>query len=153
MPCSQTCPGGHAFDAGSRAGRQTDFALDLLFFHRSLICLLATELKVTPFEPEHPGKLNFYLEALASGSFQAVTFDLSCCHRPGDDTARFSVLRAGAPAHMVIGGHSAGRGRFGPFNWHNLAFDPFNLSQPAEQRVACEIRACQPPSKENAVCD
>lgn len=41
-----------------------DFALDLLFFHRSLNCLLAIELKVTRFEPEHLGKLNFYLEAL-----------------------------------------------------------------------------------------
>ena len=41
-----------------------DFALDLLFFHRGLNCLVAIELKVTAFEPEHMGKLNFYLEAL-----------------------------------------------------------------------------------------
>ena len=40
------------------------FALDLLFFHRGLNCLVAIELKVTAFEPEHFGKLNFYLEAL-----------------------------------------------------------------------------------------
>jgi hypothetical protein len=41
-----------------------DFALDLLFFHRGLNCLVAIELKVTAFEPEQLGKLNFYLEAL-----------------------------------------------------------------------------------------
>ena len=41
-----------------------DFALDLLFFHRGLNCLVAIELKVERFEPEHLGKLNFYLEAL-----------------------------------------------------------------------------------------
>ncbi len=41
-----------------------DFALDLLFFHRGLNCLVAIELKVTEFEPEHLGKLSFYLEAL-----------------------------------------------------------------------------------------
>jgi predicted nuclease of restriction endonuclease-like (RecB) superfamily len=41
-----------------------DFALDLLFFHRGLACLCAVELKVGRFEPEHLGKLNFYLEAL-----------------------------------------------------------------------------------------
>lgn len=41
-----------------------DYALDLLFFHRGLNCLVAIELKVTAFEPEHLGKLNFYLEAL-----------------------------------------------------------------------------------------
>ena len=41
-----------------------DFALDLLFFHRALNCLVAIELKVERFEPEYLGKLNFYLEAL-----------------------------------------------------------------------------------------
>lgn len=41
-----------------------DFALDLLFFHRGLNCLVAIELKVDRFAPEHLGKLNFYLEAL-----------------------------------------------------------------------------------------
>lgn len=41
-----------------------DFALDLLFFHRGLNCLVAIELKVDRFEPEHLGKLNFYLETL-----------------------------------------------------------------------------------------
>ncbi|MDP2991155.1 MAG: PDDEXK nuclease domain-containing protein [Kiritimatiellota bacterium] len=41
-----------------------DFALDLLFFHRGLNCLVAIELKVARFEPEYLGKLEFYLEAL-----------------------------------------------------------------------------------------
>ena len=43
-----------------------DFALDLLFFHRGLNCLVAIELKVDRFEPEYLGKLGFYLEALDS---------------------------------------------------------------------------------------
>jgi len=41
-----------------------DFSLDLLFFHRGLNSLVAIELKVDRFEPEHLGKLEFYLEAL-----------------------------------------------------------------------------------------
>jgi predicted nuclease of restriction endonuclease-like (RecB) superfamily len=41
-----------------------DFILDLLFFHRELACLVAVELKVGEFMPEHLGKLEFYLEAL-----------------------------------------------------------------------------------------
>ena len=41
-----------------------DFVLDLLFFHRELACLVAIELKVGEFMPEHLGKLEFYLEAL-----------------------------------------------------------------------------------------
>jgi predicted nuclease of restriction endonuclease-like (RecB) superfamily len=43
-----------------------DFALDLLFFHRGLNCLVAIELKIDRFEPEHLGKLEFHLEALDS---------------------------------------------------------------------------------------
>jgi len=35
-----------------------DFSLDLLFFHRGLNCLVAIELKVDRFEPEHLGKLS-----------------------------------------------------------------------------------------------
>jgi predicted nuclease of restriction endonuclease-like (RecB) superfamily len=41
-----------------------DFAIDLVFFHRGLRCLVALELKVREFRPEDLGKLSFYLEAL-----------------------------------------------------------------------------------------
>ena len=41
-----------------------DFSLDLLFFNRALNCLVAFDLKITRFEPEHLGKMEFYLEAL-----------------------------------------------------------------------------------------
>jgi RecB family endonuclease NucS len=42
----------------------SDFMIDLLFYHRSLRCLVAFELKTGKFKPEHLGQLNFYLEAL-----------------------------------------------------------------------------------------
>ena len=42
----------------------SDFYIDLLFFHRGLQCLVAFELKVNKFKPDHLGQLNFYLEAL-----------------------------------------------------------------------------------------
>ena len=41
-----------------------DYALDLLFFHRAMNCLVAIELKIREFLPEDLGKINFYLEAL-----------------------------------------------------------------------------------------
>ncbi|AIL13796.1 hypothetical protein IM40_10400 (plasmid) [Candidatus Paracaedimonas acanthamoebae] len=41
-----------------------DFRVDLLMHHRALNCLVAIELKITDFKPEHLGKLQFYLEAL-----------------------------------------------------------------------------------------
>jgi predicted nuclease of restriction endonuclease-like (RecB) superfamily len=42
----------------------SDFYIDLLFYHRGLQCLVAFELKTTKFKPEHLGQINFYLEAL-----------------------------------------------------------------------------------------
>lgn len=42
----------------------SDFYIDLLFFHRGLQCLVAFELKAEKFKPDHLGQLNFYLEAL-----------------------------------------------------------------------------------------
>ena len=41
-----------------------DFYVDLLFYHRRLRCLVAVDLKVGAFAPEHAGKMNFYLAAL-----------------------------------------------------------------------------------------
>ena len=41
-----------------------DFYIDLLFYNRALSCLVAIELKVGKFKPEHLGQLSFYLEAL-----------------------------------------------------------------------------------------
>jgi predicted nuclease of restriction endonuclease-like (RecB) superfamily len=41
-----------------------DFAIDLMFYNRSLNCMVAIELKNERFKPEHLGQLNFYLEAL-----------------------------------------------------------------------------------------
>lgn len=42
----------------------SDFFVDLLFYHRGLQCLVAFELKADKFKPDNLGQLNFYLEAL-----------------------------------------------------------------------------------------
>lgn len=42
----------------------SDFYIDLLFYHRGIQCLVALELKADKFKPDHLGQLNFYLEAL-----------------------------------------------------------------------------------------
>ena len=44
-------------------GRKEIF-LDLLFYHRFLRCLVVVELKAGSFEPEHAGKMNYYLNIL-----------------------------------------------------------------------------------------
>ena len=41
-----------------------EYFIDLLLYHRRLKCLVAVELKITEFQPEHAGKMQFYLAAL-----------------------------------------------------------------------------------------
>ena len=41
-----------------------DFFIDLLLYHRQLQCLVAIELKIGEFLPEHKGKMEFYLSVL-----------------------------------------------------------------------------------------
>ena len=43
-----------------------EFRIDLLFYHTKLKCYIVIELKLTEFEPEYLGKLNFYLTAINS---------------------------------------------------------------------------------------
>lgn len=41
-----------------------DFYLDLLFYHLRLRCFVVVELKAGEFQPEHAGKMSFYLSAV-----------------------------------------------------------------------------------------
>jgi predicted nuclease of restriction endonuclease-like (RecB) superfamily len=41
-----------------------DFYLDLLFYHFRLRCFVVIELKISEFQPEFAGKMNFYLSAV-----------------------------------------------------------------------------------------
>lgn len=45
---------------------ETDYYIDLLFYHIKLKCYVVIELKNTRFIPEYAGKLNFYLSAVDS---------------------------------------------------------------------------------------
>ena len=41
-----------------------EYRIDLLLFHRKLQSLIAIDLKIGEFEPEHKGKMEFYLAVL-----------------------------------------------------------------------------------------
>ena len=43
---------------------QKEYFVDLLFYHRFLKALVAFDLKIGEFEPEHAGKMDFYLNLL-----------------------------------------------------------------------------------------
>lgn len=78
-----------------------DFALDLLFFHRGLNCLIAFELKVGRFEPEYLGKLSFYLEALDTNEKKAhenPAIGVLLCASKDTEVVEFSLNRTLSPA-------------------------------------------------------
>ena len=78
-----------------------DFALDLLFFHRGLNCLVAIELKVDEFQPEHLGKLEFYLEALdrdVRKSHERPSIGLLLCASKDTEVVEYALSRSVSPA-------------------------------------------------------
>ncbi len=78
-----------------------DFALDLLFFHRGLNALVAIELKVGRFEPEHLGKLSFYLEALdrdVRKPHENPAIGLLLCASKDDEVVEYALSRTLSPA-------------------------------------------------------
>lgn len=78
-----------------------DFALDLLFYHRGLNCLVAIELKVGRFKPEYLGKLNFYLEALDRKErkpHENPAIGVLLCASKDDEVVEYALNRSLSPA-------------------------------------------------------
>ncbi|MDO9041009.1 MAG: PDDEXK nuclease domain-containing protein [Desulfocapsaceae bacterium] len=78
-----------------------DFALDLLFFHRGLNCLVVIELKVGRFEPEYMGKLGFYLEALdrdVKKPHEQAAIGVLLCASKDDEVVEYALSRSLSPA-------------------------------------------------------
>ncbi|RMR01645.1 hypothetical protein ALP93_01209 [Pseudomonas syringae pv. helianthi] len=78
-----------------------DFALDLLFFHRGLNCLVAIELKVGRFQPEYLGKLDFYLEALDRNvrkPHENPAIGVLLCASKNDEVVEYALNRSLSPA-------------------------------------------------------
>ena len=79
----------------------TDFRLDLLFYHRSLQCLVAFDLKIKRFEPEHLGKLQFYLEALdrdVKKPHERPSIGVLLCATKDNEVVEYSLSRSLSPA-------------------------------------------------------
>ena len=78
-----------------------DFFLDLLFFHRGLNCLVAIELKIGEFQPEHLGKLEFYLEALDRDirkSHERPSIGVLLCASKDNEVVEYALSRSLSPA-------------------------------------------------------
>ena len=77
-----------------------DFYIDLLFFHRELSALVAFELKIGKFEPEHLGQLNFYLEALdrdVKKPHENPSIGVLICRDKDDEVVEYALSRNISP--------------------------------------------------------
>lgn len=78
----------------------TDFYIDLLFYNRTLSCLVAIELKIGKFKPEHIGQINFYLEALdrdVKKPNENPSVGLILCASKDDAVVEYALSRTMSP--------------------------------------------------------
>lgn len=81
-----------------------DFFVDLLFYHRSLNCLVAIELKTVKFEPEHLAQINFYLEALDRNikkPHEDPSIGILLCKGKDDVVVEYALSRSLNPAMIA----------------------------------------------------
>ena len=81
-----------------------DFSIDLLFYNRHLNCLVALELKITGFEPEYIGKLNFYLEALdrdIKKPHENPSIGILLCKGKDDEVVEYTMSRNLSPSMIA----------------------------------------------------
>lgn len=78
----------------------SDFYIDLLFYHRGLQCLVAFELKADKFKPEHIGQLNFYLEALdrdVKRPNENFSIGILLCKNKDSEVVEYALSRSLSP--------------------------------------------------------
>lgn len=79
---------------------QQDFAIDLLFYHRTLQCMVAIELKIEKFKPEFLGQLNFYLETLDKDiktETEKPSIGILLCKGKDDTVVEYALNRSLSP--------------------------------------------------------
>ena len=77
-----------------------DFYIDLLFFHRSLKCLVVFELKLGKFKPEYISKMDFYLEALdrqLKKDDENPSVGLVLCASKDNEVVEYAMSRSMSP--------------------------------------------------------
>lgn len=77
-----------------------DFRIDILLHHRGLNALVALELKISEFQPEYLGKLQFYLEALdrdVKKEHENPSIGILICKTKDDEVVNYALSRTSSP--------------------------------------------------------
>ena len=79
---------------------EKEYRIDLLFYHTQLRCYIVIDLKMTEFEPEYAGKMNFYVAAiddiLRRGDDQP-TIGMVLCKTKRKTTAEYALRNVNTP--------------------------------------------------------
>ncbi len=78
-----------------------DYRIDLLMHNRELNCMAAFEIKVTEFQPEYLGKLQFYLEALdrdIKKPHENPSIGILICKTKDEEVVKYALSRNVSPA-------------------------------------------------------
>ena len=78
----------------------SDYFIDMLFYHLKLHCYIVVELKAVPFKPEFIGPLNFYLTALdeqVKDNLDAPSIGLLLCKSKDKLTVEYSLKGVDKP--------------------------------------------------------
>jgi len=84
---------------------QKEYFIDLLFYHRFLKALVAFELKVGPFEPEHAGKMDFYLNLLNDkerGDGDQPSIGIILCAEKDDVEVEYALRTKANPIGVAV---------------------------------------------------
>jgi predicted nuclease of restriction endonuclease-like (RecB) superfamily len=78
-----------------------DYKIDLLFYHLKLRCYVVIELKITDFQPEYVGKLNFYINAIngeVKNEWDNPTIGILLCkNKGGKTTVEYALSNINTP--------------------------------------------------------
>ena len=81
-----------------------DFRIDILLHNRALNCLVAVELKITEFQPEYLGKMQFYLEALdrdVKKPHENPSIGILICKTKDDEVVEYALSRNMSPTMIA----------------------------------------------------
>jgi predicted nuclease of restriction endonuclease-like (RecB) superfamily len=82
-----------------------DYFVDLVFYHRELQCLVAFDLKIEEFKPEHIGKMNFYLELLdrdVRKPHENPSIGVVLCKSKNDEVVEITMSRQLSPTMVAV---------------------------------------------------
>jgi predicted nuclease of restriction endonuclease-like (RecB) superfamily len=105
-----------------------DFYIDLLFYHLKLRCFVAIDLKTEAFQPEHAGKMNFYLAAvddLLRHESDGPSVGLILCKERNEIVVEYALRDSNRPLGVAT---------------YQLLPPELRASLPSPEQLAAEIR-------------